>query len=306
MAKNSTRDLKRRIRSIGNTKKITKALETVSAVKMRKAQAAALAGQPFALEALTLLRRLAQLVEETNYPLLRKKNTGKQLLLIIAPDKGLTGGLMSNLTRKIYDLIEEQKQKKQRETEIWAIGQEANNFAERSGYKIYKSERNETVNLARARALKDELTKLYLSGPYDKIILAYSQFESTLRQKPFIRGILPITVEKIVDVEEIPEQLAKQTSNVPVLSQDYYELEPTPEILLRELIPNLVTMLLYHTLQEAAASEHSARMLAMKNAHDNASDLIEELNQTYNRLRQESITSALAEISAGVAALERS
>ena len=153
-----------------------------------------------------------------------------------------------------------------------------------------------------ARQLREELVEHYLKGPYDKIIVAYTQFINTLKQRPFIRGILPITLEKIVDVEELPQDLLQKPV---VFNREAYELEPSPTVILDELIPQLASMLVYHALLEAEASEHSARMIAMKNAHDNASDLIDRLTQTFNKLRQEAITAALAEISAGVAALEK-
>lgn len=301
MAGKNTRDIKRRIKSVTNTQKITKALQTVSAVKMRKAQGRALAGRPYAEDALFLLRRLEGLTDAGQHPLLKKKKTGRQLLVVIAPDKGLTGSLGSNLARKISDLITDQKKGKKRETDVYAIGNEALSFAQRGGLKVIKSLRNEDISLRQARRLKNELIKYYLKHDYDKIILAYTQFVSTLKQKPFIRGILPISVGKIIDVEELPESLSAKPAK---LSPEVYELEPSPAKLLSKLVPDLVTMLIYHALMEASASEHSARMIAMKNAHDNAKELIEELTQTFNRLRQESITSALAEISAGVAALE--
>ncbi|MFO0702975.1 MAG: ATP synthase F1 subunit gamma [Candidatus Andersenbacteria bacterium] len=300
-ASKSPREIRRRIRSVTSTQKITKALETVSAVKMRKAQQAVLAGRPFAEEALALLRRLGTLSNLGAHPLLARKQTGRQLLVLIAPDKGLTGGLGTNLFRRVTDLVAEQSSGKGRTTDVRAVGREAAKFAERSGYTVVGTSRNDVVDVTSARALRDELVEAYVNGPYDKVILGYTQFVSTLKQQPFVRGILPVTIEKIVDVEELPPALTEPAS----LTPDVYDLEPTPQELLDELVPELVTMLIYHALQESAASEHSARMVAMKNAFDNATDLIGELTQTFNRLRQESITSALAEISAGVAALER-
>lgn len=301
MASKSPREIRRRIRSVTSTQKITKALETVSAVKMRKAQAAVIAGRPFAEEALTLLRRLGTLASLSSHPLLARKTTGRQLLVLVAPDKGLTGGLGSNLFRRVADLITTQSRDKQRTTDVRAVGREALKFAERSGYTVAGSQKSDVVTVKAARQLRDELVEAYVNGPYDKVILAYTQFQSTLKQQPFVRGILPVTVEKIVDVEELPASLTEPES----LSPEVYELEPAPQQLLDDLVPELVTMLIYHAMQEAAASEHSARMVAMKNAFDNAGELLGELTQTFNRLRQESITSALAEISAGVAALER-
>jgi F-type H+-transporting ATPase subunit gamma len=301
MAGGSSLDIKRRIRSVTSTQKITKALQTVSAVKMRKAQARAVAGRPFAEDALFLLRRLSGL-PSSKHPLLAKKQTGKQLLVLITPDKGLTGGLLSNLSRKVQDLVEEQKKVKNRVTEIRAIGSKADDFVKRQGYTLVGTSKADVLDLALARKLKNEIIDAYVDGPYDTIILGYTQFVSTLRQRPFIRGILPLTVEKIIDVEELPASLAEKPAE---LQAGTYELEPSPSVLLSELIPELVTMLLYHALLEAQASEHSARMIAMKNAFDNATELHEELTQTFNRVRQESITAALAEISAGVAALEK-
>jgi F-type H+-transporting ATPase subunit gamma len=301
MAAGSSLDIKRRIRSVTSTQKITKALQTVSAVKMRKAQARAIAGRPFAEDALFLLRRLSGL-PSSKHPLLAKKQTGKQLLVLITPDKGLTGGLLSNLSRKVQDLVEEQKKVKNRVTEIRAIGSKAEDFVKRQGYTLVGTSKADVLDLALARKLKNEIIDAYVDGPYDKIILGYTQFVSTLRQRPFIRGILPLTVEKIIDVEELPPALAEKPAE---FQTSTYDLEPSPSVVLSELIPELVTMLLYHALLEAQASEHSARMIAMKNAFDNATELHEELTQTFNRVRQESITAALAEISAGVAALEK-
>jgi F-type H+-transporting ATPase subunit gamma len=301
MAKGNARDIKRRIKSVTNTKKITRALQTVSAVKMRKAQTRTIATRPFAEESLTLLRRLSG-VTISKHPLLAKKNTGKQLVILISPDKGLTGGLFSNLTRKVSDLVLKQRREKNRETDFITIGSQAEKFVKSAGFNLVRAQKNGIVDVQLARRLRDEIVTHYSKGPYDKVIVAYTQFVSTLRQKPFIRGILPITLEKIVDVEELPQELLTK----PVaFDSAAYELEPSPALVVDKLIPDLVSMLLYHALLEAEASEHSARMIAMKNAHDNASELIGDLTQTFNRLRQESITAALAEISAGVAALEK-
>lgn len=306
MAGSGTREIKRRIKSVGNTQKITKALQTVSAVKMRKAQARALAGRPFAETALSLLQRLSGLTVE-RHPLLVKKETGRQLLVIITPDKGLTGSLISNISRKVLDLVSDQEKNKGRKTDVYTIGVEAESFAKRGGLSIVRSERNDKVDLRTARRLKDDLIAAYLSGPYDKVILAYTQFVSTLKQQPFVRGILPLSEQKIIDVEELSKDVltaGADANKKNELSSETHELEPSPAALLDELVPDLVTMLLYHVLLEAAASEHSARMIAMKNAHDNAKELIAELTRTFNKLRQESITASLAEISGGVAALE--
>ncbi|MFO0704381.1 MAG: ATP synthase F1 subunit gamma [Candidatus Andersenbacteria bacterium] len=301
MAKGNARDIKRRIKSVTNTKKITRALQTVSAVKMRKAQTRTIATRPFAEESLTLLRRLSG-VTISKHPLLKKKSTGKQLVILISPDKGLTGGLFSNLTRKVSDLVAKQQREKNRETDFITIGSQAEKFVRAAGFNLVRAQKNGIVDVQLARRMRDEIVTHYIKGPYDKIIVAYTQFVSTLRQKPFIRGILPITLEKIVDVEELPQELLTK----PVaFDSAAYELEPSPTLVVDKLIPDLVSMLLYHALLEAEASEHSARMIAMKNAHDNASELIGDLTQTFNRLRQESITAALAEISAGVAALEK-
>jgi len=270
---------------------------------MRKAQSAAIAGRPYAEEALLLLRRLSKLLPSRSHPLLKKKKTGKQLLILIAPDRGLTGSLMANLSAKISEVIEEQAKQKRMHTDVRAIGTEAESFAKRAGLSVVSAEKNDAINFKRALQLKEDIIEAYTKGPYEKIILAYMQFETTLKQRAFVRGILPLTEQKIVDVEELPETLSD--TSTPPLSPSVYDVEPSPEKILSELVPDLVTMLLYHVLEEAAASEHSARMIAMKNAHENASDLIDELTQTFNRLRQESITRSLAEISAGVAALER-
>ncbi len=291
----STKELKRRMRSVHNIEQITKAMETVAATKMRRAQGRALDGRPFAERSYQLLLSVAVQFPAEAHPLLQKRSTGRQLVVLIATDKGLAGPINSNLFRKVTDFLRTQAEKK-RETDFVVVGRKAQDFASKMKLSVIKSYPSfpDDFHVDHMTPLRDQLLGGFSDGTYDKIILAYTNFISTLKQEPYMRGILPLSFEKIEDLEGLPHEAQQLPKNA-----IEYLYEPDAQTVLDRLLPQLITMLIFHSLLEAIASEHSARMVAMKNASESAEDLTANLQLTFNRARQEGITKELSEIVAG-------
>lgn len=297
---NSTKEIQRRRKSAKNIQQITSAMETVSATKMRRAQDRAVAGRAYAEKAFLMLQSLAKTLNVDEHPLLAKKQTGVQIVALISPDKGLVGALNTNMFRKVDEFLKEQDAKK-RTTHFITAGKKATNYVKKTGRKLLAEFPSFDGNFTTEDATKftEQLISSYTKGSYDKVIMAFTNFYSTLSQKPFIRGILPLTHEKIEDLGDLRADVKEKLEKLPVAPD--YLFEPGRAEVLEKLLPRLVSTLVYHNLLEANASEHSARMIAMKSASDNASELIDDLTLTFNRLRQEGITKELAEISAGAA-----
>lgn len=298
----STKEIQRRRKSAKNIQQITSAMETVSATKMRRAQDRATSGRSYAEHAFLMLQSLAKTLNVNEHPLLKKNNSNLQLVILIATDKGLVGALNTNLFRKMDEFLEEQDKKGMR-TDFVVVGKKAKDYVTKKNRKIigeydYVEGELPSMNDDKIHNLARIAISAYGEG-CKKVIMAFTNFYSTLSQKPFIRGILPLTQEKIEDLGDLREDVKEKLVKLPTAPD--YIFEPSRPEVLEKLLPRLVSTLVYHNLLEANASEHSARMIAMKNASDNASELIDDLTLTFNRLRQEGITKELAEISAGAA-----
>ena len=311
MAK-GTREIRRKIKSIKNTRQITKAMELVAASKMRKAVANAVSLRAYARLASALLTNLAEKTsagaQTLAHPLLARRQVKKVLTIVLSTDKGLCGGLNTQLFRKLAEYIKAEKNKKNPpELFFVAVGKKAQDFLRRSGQRVVAAHAamsnhpamNDTYAISRM-VLED-----YASGAYDKVMLVYTDFISAINQKPTVRRLLPLSRFAL---EEMLEGLETKShhqadSTVEAVAATEYIFEPSPKIVLEMLLPRLTEMQIYQSILEAAASEHSARMFAMRNATDNASEFIDDLTLAYNQMRQASITAELAEISAGRAAL---
>ncbi|MFA6511546.1 MAG: ATP synthase F1 subunit gamma [Patescibacteria group bacterium] len=298
----ATREIKRRIKSVGNTKKVTKAMELVAASKMRKAQEAAVATRTYALRAWQLMTHLAAVVDEKTHPLLRrpteKKNT---ILILITPDKGLTGGLNTNILKETSQAIAERGG---RNISVVSIGKKGEQAMRRMGKTIVASYPNLSADpkIADILPIAHAAIQQFAAGEVDEVLVTYANFISVLVQKPMTRQLLPITREGLKEVIEATgkdETFALEDENLP----DDLLFEPNPDVVLEAMLMRLTEMQLYDMLLEAVASEHSARMMAMRNATDAAEDLIEALTLAFNKARQAGITQDLAEISASRIAL---
>jgi F-type H+-transporting ATPase subunit gamma len=281
------RKVRRRIKGVQNIAKITRAMEMIAASKMRKAQERGLAGRPYAEKIEQVIADLAALPETTmQHPLLQRRPIKKVAVVHITPDRGLCGGLNANLNRQLAGFVLEN-----RETgiEVVAVGRKGREFATRNNFEMSA----EFTGLSDQPGYLDTLPiskiviEQYSKGDIDEVSLSYAGFVSTLVQKPVMKQLLPVKPAAIPGGQNVD-----------------YLYEPDAETVLGNLLPRFVEMEIYHAILESIASEQSARMVAMRNATDSASELIGDLTLLYNKARQESITRELLDITGGVVALE--
>src|SRR5580658_252260 len=288
----STRDIRRRIKSVKNTAQITKAMQMVAASKMRKAQQAALAGRPYANLMNKVLGALVADLKDFTHPFLQVRENPVRCVILVSTDKGLCGGLNSNLMREAAKFPPE--------TIFIAAGRKASQYLARTKRKLAAEFTYKDAPLfAEARAISKFAQELFLKGEVGQVDILYTKFISTLNQKPDVLQLLPIAEIKQVtagiDVKpEVP---------IPAATGGEYLFEPSQEQVLGALLPHAGNFQIYQILLEAKASEHSSRMVAMKNATDNAKQFIKDLTLEYNKLRQANITKELLEISSAAMAM---
>lgn len=293
MAGQSTRDIKRRITSVKNTQQITKAMEMVAAAKLRRVQSQATQGRPFAEKLREVLVRLVTAArgrEEAaslEHPLLERRDVKRVLYVVVSADRGLAGGYNANLLRCAWMELEGEE----REYEIVAIGRKARDFFEKRGIarRADHVQLGDDIDYAFARSLAHELMAAFTEKEFDEINLIYTRFISAVSQQPVVERLLPIE-DPAAEAEGSDESLE-------------YLYEPSPEAVLGILLPRYVETEVYRALMESKASELGARMTAMRNASDNAEEMIDALTLSYNRARQASITTEISEIVGGAEAL---
>jgi len=286
----STRDIRRRIKSVKNTAQITKAMQMVAASKMRRAQEYALAGRPYADQLQKMLRSLAGRASEINHPLWNRRAQGAPCVLLVTTDKGLCGGLNTNVLREAAALPAE--------TVFVTAGRKGKQFVARSGRKLLADfVIGEKVTFNEVRQITAFLTEKFLSGEIDSVSVLYSSFVNTLVQKPVTAAVLPI--QDLANTRAGLLGKDPQGGKAETAAGDVEHLyEPDADTVLSQLFPAYVNFQVYHMLLESRASEHSARMVAMKSATDNAKQLIKDLTLEYNKARQASITNEILEIAA--------
>jgi len=299
-----TRDIKRRIKSVSNTKKVTKAMEMVAAAKMRKAVANVLASRSYASLAWELVKNLAAKTDSKYHPLLHQKTkVSKIALVLVTSNRGLCGGFNTQIINRTLEYI---KKDNAGGIDLVVLGKKGANFMAKRGIRIVAEfdKLDVTTQVTAVRPMARLLVEDFVAEKYDKVVLAYSDFISTLMQKPRILELLPITKKQAdEDLGAISSPAtSRQTQESPA---DYeYLFEPSPDKVLNELLPRLIEMQIYQAILESDASEHSSRMVAMRNATDAAAEMIDELTLAFNKARQASITSELADISGGRLAME--
>ncbi|MCD5402204.1 MAG: ATP synthase F1 subunit gamma [SAR202 cluster bacterium] len=284
----SVRDIRRRIRSVDNTAKVTNAMSLIAASKMRRAQNSVLEGRPYSVKIQEVIAHLAAQPmddESSAQPLLAVRPVEKSTVLMISPDRGLCGGLHANLNRRVGQFILNQEVPIQ----AIAVGRKGRDFMARTNQdlKATFTDLGETPLLVDTHAISHMVIDSYCDGEADEVYLAYTQFVSTMVQEPVIEKLLPITPAELTASESVG-----------------YIYEPGNLAVLQNLLPRFVEMQIYHAILEAIASEQSARMVAMRAATDNASELAGDLTLTMNKLRQESITNELLDLIGGQIALE--
>jgi F-type H+-transporting ATPase subunit gamma len=282
----STRDIRRRIKSVKNTAQITKAMQMVAAAKMRKAQQAALVGRPYAEVMNSVLAHASERAGTFDHPLMAVRPVKKRAIILVTSDRGLCGALNSNLLREVVKL--------DKNTTVYiTAGRKGAQFIARTKRELkveftYK----DTPLFAEGRAISKFAQELFLKGEVDAVDIMFSKFISTLVQQPKTIAFLPVgKITAVTAGINAPAQELPPASRV-----DTFEFEPDEETVLGGLLPHSLNFQMHQILLEAKASEQSARMVAMKNATDNAKQIIKDLTLEYNKLRQANITKELLEI----------
>jgi F-type H+-transporting ATPase subunit gamma len=281
----STRDIRRRIKSVKNTAQITKAMQMVAASKMKKAQQRALAGRPYAEGLYNVLLSLQGRITDVAHPFLEKRDlTKKQCVLVISTDKGLCGGLNTNLFREALKFAED--------TKFVSIGKKARVFFARTKKNLIADfVLGDNASFLESKQISKFLVEKYLEGEINSVKILYPHFVNTLIQTPKTLQILPIGA-----LEEMTEKKGKEISDKTIDTLEYI-FEPSAHSVLEKLLEDFIHYEVYEAVLEARASEHSARMVAMKSATDNAKQLVKDLTLEYNKVRQASITNEILEIS---------
>ncbi|MEX0918205.1 MAG: ATP synthase F1 subunit gamma [Candidatus Paceibacterota bacterium] len=297
------KQVKNKIVSTQKTGKVTKAMEAVSAVKMRKTQERALTSRPYVSTALRILRQLSRSREVLTHPLLVPSERGKALLVIVTSDKGLAGSVNSAVLK-----LAEQTLRAERETDVIAVGRKAVEFAHRAGRPILGEYTNVTddVTVADVYTMAETVIAAFSGGEYKTVKVAYQNFVSTFEQKPVMRTLLPLAPNELEEtMRDIRPKAGRWSEeSASTAGELTYTIEPSAEEVLSVLIPKLIEIMLYHALIESKASEHSARMVAMKNATDKSKEITKALTLVYNKERQAVITAEVSEITGGLEAMK--
>jgi F-type H+-transporting ATPase subunit gamma len=285
----STRDIRRRIKSVKNTRQITKAMELVAASKMKKAQQAALAGRPYAELMADMLAALADRVEEGQHPFLVRREVRTRGIILVTSDKGLCGPLNANLFKLVVDIKTPAK--------FAAIGRKGAQFLVRTKRDLLADfQVHDRVPFNEVRLVAEFMTKQYLEEVVDTVEIIWPRFRNTLIQVPTLMPLLPLASVQAAIAELRAEAGRPAVSERAVDSVMLFE--PDAATVLGDLLPRYVNREVYQQVLDAKASEHSARMVAMKTAKDNATKLLGDLTLEYNKARQAAITQEILEISA--------
>lgn len=285
----SLKEIENRINSTTKTKQITKAMEMVSASKMSRAEENARSFVPYSEKIKEVVTHIAGNSSDAEHPMLEKREVKKTGYLVITSDRGLAGAFNSNILRSLHKTVQE-KHKNSDEYTIIAIGRMGYDFCRKRGMPVTKSilGLSDQPNFADIKELASETVQLYSDEEIDELIIFYNHYVSAISQQ--------VTQSKLLPIENMDQ------SDSTVVSE--YEYEPNEEQILEVLLPQYAESLIYGAILDSKASEHAARMTAMKSATDNADELIDDLTLSFNRARQAAITQEITEIIGGVAALE--
>ncbi len=305
-----TKEIKRRIKSVKSTKKITKAMELVAASKMKRAVSATLASRLYAEYSWEILTSIGANVEEITHPLFTERPAKNILLILITSNRGLCGAYNAQVTKKVLGLLKQQNSSAI--IDLITVGKKGDTAMRRIGKKVIATFTELPTNISLASVLP--ISKLaiqeYTSGHYDKVLVAYTDFKSAMAQIPNIKQVVPVSKTDLKDLIENLEGLSvgvrlPRGSLTPTDtdSKINYLVEGDKNALLGSLAEKLVRMQIYQMLLESNASEQSSRMVAMKNASEAAGEMIDDLTLVFNKARQAGITQEISEISAGMASV---
>jgi len=280
------KEIRLKIQSVSNIWKLTSALETLSALKMKKSQKFALLSRPFAQRIGRLVRRLEPTLKDR--VALRKRKLKTALAVVIASDRGFCGSFNQNILKSAMKSINNLETKS--EVVVFPVGKRAVSFFKKRQMKFGQSITGigDYGQLEEIKPISDFIIKAYLENKYQRVYLMWTDFISTFNQKPRQMQLLPLEWSELKEFAQESDKTVKDSESL---------IEPSPEMVVKEIIPQLVEYLIYQCVLESNAAEHSARMTAMRNASDNARDRVAELTLDYNKARQSQITSEVCEIS---------
>lgn len=303
----SLKNIKIKIRAVDKTRQVTKAMETVSASKMRKSQHKALAGRAYARAAGEILARVSASGELANHPLARRYGEGsvrRALYIIITSDKGLAGALNSAVLKEAYADVS-RLGLSPGEVSLIAVGRKANEFFRRRGFNVESFHPNtDNISSAMVEKIVGAAAERFSNRAVDMVKIAYQNFISTFEQRPTVRTIFPLSLQELQKVvgDIVPARGALAYVQE-IVSPPTYTIEPGEQEVLDAIVPKLAGVFVYHALLESQASEHSARMVAMKSASDKAEEMTKELTLDFNKARQAMITREVSEIIGGMETL---
>jgi len=287
----SGKEIKWRIKTVTNTAKITKAMELISTVKMKKAQDSVLASRPFAIWALRIIKEFGDSFWESIFFKWPKKKTHKELLVVISSNKWLCGWYNVNIFKKVASYIKENNAKKY---DFISVGKKSQDFILKTWRTLtsdFSDRVKDNIDLADSKKISKEIVKMFLTWEYDKVVVFYSYYYSAITQKAIAKQFLCIDKNDIINyLTEIVGMNIEEKENVE------HKIEPNKEEIIASVIPMILDMMFYEILLESKASEHSSRMVAMKNAKDSAWKKVFELTLKYNKARQANITKEISEI----------
>ena len=299
----SLKDIKLKILSYKKTGTVTHAMEAVSAVKMRKGQERALSGRAYAASALSMLERLSGTADIARHPLMQDR-PGMTAVVVVTSDKGLAGSLNSGVIRAVERELQTRNLKKE-EVNIFAYGKRGGDYFANRGYKTTTATNvRDDIPESDILSLTQNIIK---NSEYTSVFIAYQNFISTFEQHPTIRQIVPIKPEMMKEIvsgiRPARGKYAPQEGSDDSVRPAAYTIEPDADTVLSVLLPKLLNIAVFHALLEAKASEHSARMVAMKSATDKAKEMAQGLTRKFNKVRQAAITREVSEITSGIEAM---
>ena len=290
-----TKEIKRRIKSVKNTKKITKAMELVAASKMKRAVSSTLASRLYAGYSWDILTSVAENLEENTHPFFNEQEIGKTLVVLITSNRGLCGGYNSQIIKKTLQILKEEENN----LDVITVGKKGDVAMRRINQNIpevFTEMPDVNIKISDINPLAKTVMDQYLNKTYNKVYIAYTHFSSALSQKPIVKKLLPISKQ---EVKEMIESLPKEEKN----KKTDYLFEGDFNTLISTLAEKITRMQIYQMFLESNASEQSARMVAMKNASEASGEMIDDLTLVFNKARQANITREISEISAGMASV---
>lgn len=303
----SLKNIKLKILSVKKTSTVTRAMEAVSAVKMRKSQERALAGRLYAASALAVLERLSGTSDIQRHPLMQEQS-GKTCFIIVTSDKGLAGALNSSVI-KVAERTMREKGLTKENTVFIGIGRRGADHFMNRGYDVREKFENlsDDVSESHMRTITNKVLEWHREGTVGSVFVVYTNFISTFEQEASARQIVPVTPtmlrEFVTHIRPVRGRYAPDPSSREDAAPASYTVEPSADVVLDVLMPRLINVAIFHAVLESKASEHSARRVAMKNATDNANERAKQYTRTYNKVRQASITREISEITSGIEAM---